>query len=391
MNQIKLQAITPILRVKGFSCLKDVEITFKRITLFIGEQGTGKSVTCKLYYFFTEAIRKVATICLRDELLAKDFVAKLQNEFRIIFPESAWKHDSFEIEWRSENVTVRISHKVDNKRLKIDFDQFVNLYAKSLEAVKDFKNSKAYREQSRYGFEADYALDRYVRGVVDKFFPCTSVDYIPAGRSFFSTIQDTVFTLLSNNIGIDYFLKEFGQRFESFRFHFYRMGRRFADPLLRKILHGTYVYDGKEQWIETDAYHKVRLADASSGQQEALPLLMMLMSSKAPIENRGRCVLIEEPEAHLYPTAQEMIVDHIGNILRRSNNLRVMITTHSPFILCCINNLLTRNEDMFKDNVSAYHLNNGESESIFDEDYCMINASRYDAVSFKISNEVGGD
>ena len=56
----------PVLAVKNFSCIKNLTVEFRRIVVFIGEQASGKSVTCKLYYVFTQALRKVAMSCLRE-------------------------------------------------------------------------------------------------------------------------------------------------------------------------------------------------------------------------------------------------------------------------------------------------------------------------------------
>ena len=58
----------PVLTVKNFSCIKKLTVEFRRIVVFIGEQASGKSVTCKLYYFFRQALRKVAMFCLREEV-----------------------------------------------------------------------------------------------------------------------------------------------------------------------------------------------------------------------------------------------------------------------------------------------------------------------------------
>ena len=38
--------------VKSFGPVKDLDITFKKVTLFIGDQGTGKSCVAKLFSMF---------------------------------------------------------------------------------------------------------------------------------------------------------------------------------------------------------------------------------------------------------------------------------------------------------------------------------------------------
>ena len=40
------------LKVKSFGPVKDLDIMFKKVTLFIGDQGTGKSCVAKLFSMF---------------------------------------------------------------------------------------------------------------------------------------------------------------------------------------------------------------------------------------------------------------------------------------------------------------------------------------------------
>ena len=64
---------SPILTIKNFSCIKSLSVKFERIVVFIGEQASGKSVTCKLYYFFTQALKKVAVASLQENLEVEEF------------------------------------------------------------------------------------------------------------------------------------------------------------------------------------------------------------------------------------------------------------------------------------------------------------------------------
>jgi hypothetical protein len=51
-------------------------------------------------------------------------------------------------------------------------------------------------------------------------------------------------------------------------------------------------------------------------------------------------IFIEEPEAHLFPTAQQDIIKFAANFFNANKNNRVIIPTHSPYVLSEINNLL---------------------------------------------------
>ncbi len=373
----------PILTIKNFSCIKSLRVEFKRIVVFIGEQASGKSVTCKLYYFFTQALKKVAISSLQENLDVEEFKKRLLQEFYLIFPETAWRNDTFSIEWSFGTRQMNVSHNRGTKRVKLELFDYNDCYVKSFDTVRQSHQAKV------DDFDFRWRMREVVHGAFTANFQNLQVDYIPAGRSFFSTIQDTVFSLLSNNVGIDYFLKEFGRQLESFKHMEYLAigGWGGFEKLSESIMHGKYLYDGKEQWLISDETHKVRLADASSGQQEVLPLLMFLMRLGYLARNRGGVsrILIEEPEAHLYPTAQQRIIGMIAEHLKANREIGSIITTHSPFILCCLNNVLKKTANL-RNSVSAYHLHDGVGDTIYDEELGLINAERFDDISLEIAN-----
>lgn len=372
--------------IHKFSCIKDMTVEFKRLTVFIGEQASGKSVTCKLYYFFTQAFRNVYANCL-EQRLKFDMIAKgLEKEFRLIFPDSAWQNDAFSISWHIDGKNLEVSHHSRSaKHIRVQCENYRETYEAALKELAKKDNVKTGQNFLEESFSSRMFIDRIVSKAISSL-NLPSVDYIPAGRSFFSTIQENVFALLSDNIGIDYFLKEFGRKLETRRFRFFRFD---PSPSLREyknILHGSYIFDGKEQWIVRDENHKVRLADASSGQQEAFPLLLLLNQFlQAESISTPRRVVIEEPEAHLFPTAQMEIVELLRTLMQRNKALGFVITTHSPFILCCLNNLITKSKSL-GDAVSAYHLHDGVLDDLYDNDLKMINAERFDNISTEIAN-----
>ena len=57
------------------------------------------------------------------------------------------------------------------------------------------------------------------------------------------------------------------------------------------------------------------------------------------LNKKNQFVIIEEPEAHLYPKMQKEIIDFIVNFMNMTNS-SILITTHSPYILTSTNNLL---------------------------------------------------
>ena len=58
------------------------------------------------------------------------------------------------------------------------------------------------------------------------------------------------------------------------------------------------------------------------------------------LSGRNNRVFLEEPEAHLFPSTQKDIMYDLVKILNRNKWSSIFITTHSPYILSSLNNLI---------------------------------------------------
>ena len=113
-----------------------------------------------------------------------------------------------------------------------------------------------------------------------------------------------------------------------------------AKNIMTNIIKGEFRVENNEEKIiiqNGKDKKKIKLNYSSSGQQESIWILNIL--TLLLIENRRTFIVIEEPEAHLHPEAQKQIVEMIFLIANINNN-QVIITTHSPYILASINNLM---------------------------------------------------
>lgn len=112
---------------------------------------------------------------------------------------------------------------------------------------------------------------------------------------------------------------------------------------LSDLLGGRVVVERDKEFVETVDGRRVPFAALSSGQQELIPLLMILdsmggITTRPPLASR--MLYIEEPEAHLFPSAQSRLVEFLAGYSRRPVPLNLLVTTHSPYVLAKINNLL---------------------------------------------------
>lgn len=376
--------------IKNFACIKNIDIELKRFTVFIGEQASGKSITCKAYFFLKHVFfgHVLETICYNSDVDISQVLNSTREEFEKFFPAYMWRNDTFTLEWRKQDIWLKIEHRKNASTIRISCSPLLTeLYGKihkrvNIESAKQRKEGIPIRVQR---------LELLLSTLVDytKQLGFETVAYIPAGRSFFSTIQRTVFTLLAENKGIDPFLREFGKFYEQIcdmvRFdeidYAQARGRK-----IESVLKGKYKFEGKEHWLVC-GNKTIRVADTSSGQQEALPLLLGLHSLAS--HRKQSSVVIEEPEAHLYPLAQQTIISLVYDLLGHEEkaNRKCLLTTHSPYILACINNEIMKDDYKRRNDVAAYHLHDGVATDIFNKDTGLIYAKEFDEISFTIAND----
>jgi hypothetical protein len=245
--------------------------------------------------------------------------------------------------------------------------------------------------------------------------------YIPAGRSFFANLQSSIFTFLSTNNAIDPFLKSFGMFYENikkYRRDLSPRRRRFekirnkTDFISKKVLSGDHILEKGEDFLVLNDGRKLKLENCSSGQQEALPLTLILKAlTEINFIGKGSTCYIEEPEAHLFPFAQRDIVNLISLSFNRSVvPSQFILTTHSPYILTAFNNNIHAGElerslpqekhqflydlvekDLILDPkiISANSIMEGKSSSLFCDETHLITSDIIDQVSNDLAIQFG--
>lgn len=398
-----------------------------KFNILIGEQASGKSLLAKLVYFFRN-IASSSITNIKEQKSIEYFKEFLSKEFINCFPIEYWAEDkNFNIDYTFDDLNFQVSFKSEAKfKTNIEFNSnFSNLYNTILSSTLEIKEKMNLEmniiQESLGFFDDDMKLLKLIKQHIsqspyEEFFG--SSVYIPSSRSFFSTLDKNIWTLTDKNvIDIDPFMSRFGRAFEQSKRMYSFLNENdkiYFDKKLpqnnrkydffKNILKGEYKEIDDKSWIIGENY-KVNLSRASSGQQEVLPLLMVLTTSSVFVNERRDTYFIEEPEAHLFPDAQNTIVSLILSLFHE-RNASFFITTHSPYILSAINNAILamemiekgklNNKDYCKisggaypisyEAVSAYVMNNGEIRSIKDDEFRMIGSDVIDNVSDLFQN-----
>jgi len=144
--------------------------------------------------------------------------------------------------------------------------------------------------------------------------------------------------------------------------------------------------------------HKNRIIPieaTASGQMEAWPIFIIAATGGTHFKYT---TYIEEPETHLHPMAQWVIMKTIAFLINRGR--RFLITTHSPFIIYALNNMLQRYQSLRgqipqgqeawidPSMVAAYRLSRGQAIDIMEHgEIGLINAEELEEVAEDLGTE----
>jgi len=362
-----------ILKINKFLFLENIEYKSKRFNVIIGKQASGKSLIVKLDYFFKEIIFLHTTVSnsLKENKL--EFEERIRRYFTTYFPKYTWEKEEINLEFYKDDFEIKITKTKLAKKLKLEFNtNFLN-----------------YKDQLKNNILTNDILNNIIN--IKSEFNLPQIVFIPAARSFLANIEKNLFKFIQEKINIDPFLINLGVQYENIK-NKTTSNNPIIKNLMSEILDGEYIYQNEESWIKKNN-KQTKLINSSSGQQEALPMLLLLSYFYSM---KNTILYVEEPEAHLFPKSQKNIIELLAIFYKNNNN--VSITTHSPYILSSINNLIILNEAIKKgykkeleyksidiNDVSAYILENNQLKNIIEDN--LIDASQIDNISNEINEE----
>lgn len=361
-------------------------IDIRKCTVFIGPQGSGKSS-----------------------------VAKLISQF-------SWL----------EKALVR--RELDEEEL-MTTNRFKDYYC-AYHRISDF-----FRAETEIGYEGEYYKFQFkqnqfqVQRKVAELYTLPKIMYIPAERNFVSVIERADL-MKSLPASLFTFLEEFDLARQHVKAELdLPVGNvRFSYDKLKKV-----------SWVSGDNY-RIPLREAASGYQSLIPLYLVSWQLASFIQDKEKMRptdlnldtfhklqqevdtilnnrdlsqevktaalrnlssrfsysyfinIVEEPEQNLYPVSQKDILYALVAFANQSPASQLLLTTHSPYILAALNNLIYAEEVSRKypaevealvpasyrlavHNVAAYATDGGRITSIIDPELNQIKAEMIDGVS----------
>ena len=142
---------------------------------------------------------------------------------------------------------------------------------------------------------------------------------------------------------------------------------RIAETIENDILKGSIVFNSQNKKYEyvqngTDLYLDV--TSASSMISELAPFVAFLkyiLREEKGDNKTSKCLFIEEPEAHLHPSVQVVLMQLFAEMA--NNGVKIIITTHSDFMFNELSNLIL-GDKIKAEQVSSMHLVMTEKGSI---------------------------
>lgn len=426
----------PRLIITEFSCIEYADFELSRINVVIGPQGSGKSVTTKLFYFFNEILSSYLQAAERQDSLDL-FKKQIIKQFYIWFPSAAWGPSRFNIQFYAGPFSARVLRRMSgghvSDEVSLTFsDWFNKQYAHT---VRTFGENRPDDElfldgggQIRDAFEKTYRLReiatvRMSREMGSQYLGQQT--FIPAGRAFFTSIGRLVAGFEQAG-SFDPVTIRFARLFSSLRDRNLRLlsASRFGSDFIEKrsrymndLFGGEIKIDEDNEYLETEDGRKVPFTSLSSGQQELLPMWSIMdyfneidarrSVSGALRSRRAReLVYIEEPEAHLFPSAQSLLMQFLIGSIMSSGTKSLIITTHSPYIMSQlnvylkagqlakrkkknleINEIVPRECWLTRADLSAFAIQDRSLVNIVDDDEGLIDGTYLDGISEGLSRD----
>lgn len=326
--------ITETLEIQNFFSIKHIKWDIKRFNIITGDMGAGKSLCIKLLKFFEDIIPGLLVLPYENfiNLNAQNYSSFIINDFKEFFDvQSLIQKNQLpfksEYEFSFNEQSFRMSLFCKDNEIFFESSSLIDLLKEW------YKHLQKKENETPDGLkETKKSLYSALMQKFGNFYPIATT-FIPASRASLANSSDY----------IDPYLKEFKALVD----HLPRFQSRKLE-MLNTILQAEIFFENGATYLRSEDGRKIPLAKASSGQQEIVYLLMFLdrLGNFGYTYGSYHSIFIEEPETQIFPLNQKQIIELIVQLFNmlgdNGNSVRFFITTHSPYILNTLNNILEK-------------------------------------------------
>lgn len=350
--------------IKNFGPIKSVELELGKFNVLIGDQGTGKSTVAKV-------LTAIQSTFFR-EIFDLENIQAINRETQLFFEYLKW----FEIK----------NYFYDNTHIQYWSEIY---YFELKNKIVELKKTRDISFEENLSYEVNYILAERLLAII---------------------LENSLYALIETKAYLPRLFLRFGNKFQKARIE-----KEFFD--YTEIIGVKYSYKDNNSIITLPSGKQISINEASTGIQGTVSLLTVFDSIIGQGKNKNldkflNYLIIEEPELNCFPETQNKLLKYIVEKITVTDRLdnyfykfRLLITTHSPYILTSLNNLMyaykvgqSHNDEanniiekkyrINSDDVSVYlMLPNGECEDIFDREEGMIRAEKIDSVSTQLNTE----
>ncbi len=415
--------------VKDFGPIQEANIDLdKKFQIYIGPQASGKSTLCRIAYFCKKIRDYYVHYLLNRNAMENAYINVVKGNLKKYLRRNfigcfgTTKHMQpfiINYEFGKHCLTIKLVNGYVNFSFSKEMEELLN---EIIEETRDFYRSDVFKHITLQDalYQNTVLRQQITKRIYDLFEDDSEVIYIPAGRSVLAVMSEQLRNINLTYADMDLTMQEFIERIGETRNDFdapltdvvqnyvktvngqiNNAAVNMAIKMIKQILKADYTSGKDGEKLYYDAEHWVKLLYASSGQQESLWVLLPCF--KQILHKQKSFIVIEEPEAHLFPDAQRTMVELIA-LLSRSTGSTVMITTHSPYILTSVNLLVysgyvekQNNKDktvippalrIDPANFTGYSIEEGKMQNIYDREACMMDAEYIDKISSVINQDL---
>ena len=314
------------LTVKNFGPIKDATVDFKRVTVFIGPTGGGKSTLAKLAAVFRQ-FPKLGSEKANRELLDFYQIGLFVNPKS----QASWGFAGLRMILKGYKLTL-------DKNFHARLNEEIVIAHRKLAARGNFPSLQdlavGASNTSDDGIAAAYRsiMGQVVQAATKVLMPNAALCYAPAERVYLPSITNSLAALMRDNFNLPKTLLEFINKFMISRYEIKNLPVKFLNVGYELRGDTDIIIDQRSRTI-------LPLNESASGVQSVTPLLVLLEHLSRNTE-QAQSFIIEEPELNLYPTAQQELLNWLVEKCTKGEN-DLTITTHSPYILSSCNLLLS--------------------------------------------------